>query len=131
MIDKTIKKAFVHYNNDPSVGMFPFGYEIEVNIDKPELEELNEIREKIKELYEFIEGEKPSYVMFDFEVEAENEMEKELDRQREEWEKENDIQEDRELAAELAAERELLAQSEGANDDYIQRHNERVIRNRI
>ncbi len=82
---KNIKKAFIHYNNDPSVGMFPYGYEMEVNIENMDIEDLNEVRKKIKELYEFIDGESPTWVMFDKEIELQNKQEAEMDRQEAEY----------------------------------------------
>lgn len=81
-----IEKAFVHYNNDPSVGMFPFGFELGVHITTRDKGELDEIREKIAELYELIEGERPDYVKFDFELEQEYQAE----RMMEEMEKSTD-----------------------------------------
>lgn len=57
-------KAYVHFNADPSVGCFPYGYDIEIPTFEEECRE--EIREKIKELYNFLDGEfLVSYVMFD------------------------------------------------------------------
>lgn len=81
-----IEKAFVHYNNDPSVGMFPFGFELECHIIDRDEQNLNEIREKISELYELIEGEKPDYVKFDFELEQELAAERLMDEKEKEFE---------------------------------------------
>jgi len=92
LIDKKvmeIKKAYVHFNNDPSVGMFPYGFELDVNI--LDVNSIEEIRTKISELYELMEGEKPTYVRFDVEIqaeiEAENKMEKEAEKYYEELDK--------------------------------------------
>lgn len=81
-----IEKAFVHYNNDPNVGMFSFGFEITLHITTRDADELNEIKEKISELYELIEGEKPDYVKFDFELEQELAAERLMDEREKELE---------------------------------------------
>lgn len=81
-----IEKAFVHYNNDPSVGMFPFGFEITLHITGRDKEELDEIREKIGDLYELIEGEKPTWIKFDFELENELAAESLMDQREKELE---------------------------------------------
>ena len=71
-----IEKIFVHYNNDPSVGMFPYGYELDMHIPEgTEESEIKAIKDKVAELYELIEGEKPSYVMTDVDIKAEHEAE--------------------------------------------------------
>ena len=93
-MDNTIKKAFVHYNNDPSVGMFAYGYELEVSILTDDPDELKAIKEKIADLYELTEGERPTWVMFDVEIAAQNAEEARMDKEREEWEKLADIDAD-------------------------------------
>lgn len=116
----TIEKAYVHYSNDPSVGMFAYGHEIGLHLDTQDLDEINEARAAIIDLYEKLEGERPDWCQFDFELKAEAEQEAEMDRQREEWEKQMDIEEDRELAAERAAEQELIAQHESViHEDFM------------
>lgn len=57
-------KAYIHFNADPSVGCFPYGYNIEIPTFEEEYRE--EVREKIKALYNDLDGDfGVSYVIFD------------------------------------------------------------------
>lgn len=119
-----IEKAYVHYSNDPSVGMFAYGFEIELNLDTQDLHEINDARTRILDLYEFLEGERPDYCQFDFELKAEIEQEAEMDRQRAEAElSESELIEDKELAADLAWSMD--------DKDYFERANQRAIKSMI
>ena len=52
----------------------------QTNLDVNQIEE---IRNKISELYELMEGEKPTYVRFDVEIQAEAEMENRMEEEAE------------------------------------------------
>jgi hypothetical protein len=58
--------AYAHFNNDPSVGMFPHGHTIELPFDKFENEEDRETcRKLIKEVYTQLDNESVcSWVVF-------------------------------------------------------------------
>ncbi len=130
----TIKTAYVHFAGDPSVGISSFGHEINLFLETADPDEIEYAREAISECYEKLEGEKPNWVQFDFEQMQEALMEIQMDAEREEYEKLNDIEEDRQLAAELNAEKEMQLQVEDIlHEDFgwMHRHNERAIRNYI
>lgn len=58
-----MKKAYVHFNADASVGCLPYGYTIEI----PDFEEecREDVRKKIETLYTELDGEFiVSYVVF-------------------------------------------------------------------
>jgi len=75
---KPIEKAVIYFRNDPSVGIHSATFEMGLYLDPscfPHTDDdaiLNETRTKIADLYESIEGEAPTWVKFDFEIEAEN-----------------------------------------------------------
>jgi len=77
-----INKATVIFEGDRSVGIFPSSYDLDIYFiftpNQPESRaDLEVLREKIKELYEFIdEGPK---VLFDFELEELNRAETSFD----------------------------------------------------
>lgn len=56
-------RAYVHFNADPSVGMFPYGYTLEIPTFDEDCRE--QTREDIKKLYAALDGEFiPSWVAF-------------------------------------------------------------------
>lgn len=122
----SIRKAFIHFNNDPSVGMFPYGFECEVSLDANDKERLEEAREAIKNLYEILEGEKPSWVMFDVEIQAQNEAEAQM-----EAERPNEEVAWQEESQKLLHDEHEKERSVEDNLDYLSMHNERVIKNFI
>jgi hypothetical protein len=65
--------------------MFAYGYEMDVNIENVSRLDLHSFRQKISELYEFIDGEKPTWVMFDKEIEEQNKLEDDMDKQRDDY----------------------------------------------
>ena len=68
---KPIEKAVIYFRNDPSVGIHSATFEMGLYVERDDAD-LTEIRKRITDLYELIEGEKPTWVKFDFEIEAEN-----------------------------------------------------------
>jgi hypothetical protein len=70
---KPIESVTIYFRNDPSVGIHSATFQMEVFIDPmTQGDDLNETRTKIADLYEYLEGDKPTWVRFDFEIEAEN-----------------------------------------------------------
>jgi hypothetical protein len=87
---KIIESATVFFEGDRSVGIPSTSFVISLYIDPTDYDNgpdkttgitavLRDVRQKISELYELIQGDKPSGVMFDFEVDAQNEAEKKFD----------------------------------------------------
>lgn len=80
---KYIKSATIYFAGDRSVGIPSTSFEMETYFSLDELTDdsgeqhfiLKEMRTKISDLYEHMIGETPTWVMFDFEIEAENKME--------------------------------------------------------
>ncbi len=58
-----MKKVYVHFAGDPSVGISSYGYDL--NIPPFEPEDREEVRQKIIDLYGWLDGESnPSFVIF-------------------------------------------------------------------
>jgi len=86
---KPINSATVFSSGDPSVGIPSVSFKVELYVDEvmADYEYIEEIRQRIKVLYDDMTGDNCS-VMFDYEIERQNEMEAEMDRQQAEHEKE-------------------------------------------
>jgi len=73
---RTIEKIYIEFPNDPSVGLFSSHFELSTSIDlsvfdgEPQEENLylNNLRQKIGELYEEMIGDGKCRVYFDFEL---------------------------------------------------------------
>jgi len=80
---KPIEKATVYFAGDRSVGIPSASFELEMYLDLncfgDKLEALNEARAAIMTAYELLQGEPPSWVMFDFEIAEENRREREIE----------------------------------------------------
>lgn len=83
-----VKKLYIHDTGDPSVGIFPTGWEAEVpiyipdshNMSEEDKESLDFFRNQMLEVYkEFAEGK--LWAMYDFESEAEKKLEEEMEHQ--------------------------------------------------
>jgi hypothetical protein len=68
---KPIESVTIHFRGDRSVGINSATFEMGLYIDRNDVD-IEFVRKKITELYEHTEGETPSSVMFDFEIEAMN-----------------------------------------------------------
>lgn len=77
---KPIESAMVYFAGERAVGIPSASFKVELWADMRAMatedheEYLRELREKISEMYEAMIGEKPTWVMFDFESEALNEL---------------------------------------------------------
>jgi len=80
---KTINSATVYFAGDISVGINSASFDVQLYIDPDNFDlgpdetaglttAIAETRQKISDLYEFINGETPTWVRFDFEIQAEN-----------------------------------------------------------
>jgi len=106
--------------------MAPYGFELELSLNSIDYSEINEIREHIADLYEKLEGERPSWVRFDAELKAEHEMEIKMNAERAKFEEEIG-QENMAEEARMAAQEEQFASE--FHLDFLRQHNERVVRN--
>lgn len=61
-----IVKVYVHFPNDPSVGMNPYGYELEVPFPEPEYRE--DFRKEIQKLYHYLDDNSKCHVQFEDEM---------------------------------------------------------------
>ena len=86
MKDRYINFATIYFAGDNSVGIRSASFKMELFFSLDELTYdsgeqhsiLEKYRNKISDLYEEIMGESPTWVMFDFEIEAENKIDGEL-----------------------------------------------------
>ncbi len=83
---KAIESATVFFAGDRSVGIPSASFDVQMYILWDDLPEdsgeqhsaLKTIRTKLCDLYEHLQGDTPTSVMFDFEIEAQNQNEAEL-----------------------------------------------------
>lgn len=86
---KPIESATVYFMGDSSVGIPSASFDIQMYIcwedfpaDSGEQHSmLKRFRDNIKNLYEELHGDTPTWVMFDFEIAEQNRQEKEFDKQ--------------------------------------------------
>lgn len=84
---KPIEKIYIHFAGDRSVGIWPQDFEMSCFIDLSSFENkqtaLEVFRVDIRNVYEGIHGDPPSYVLFDFEyqsmVDSENQLHQDLE----------------------------------------------------
>lgn len=87
-MSKTINSATVYFAGDRSVGIPSASFDVQLFITPDDFGNgpdetagfataLTETRKKIFELYEFINGDAPTWVRFDFEIQAENDADNE------------------------------------------------------
>jgi hypothetical protein len=75
-LEKPIEKIYVQYAGDSSAGFRPVSFELACFLDVNTFsmhttvrKELELIKQKISDLYESLNGEKPDAILFDYEVE--------------------------------------------------------------
>ena len=86
MKSKYIENVTIHYAGEKAAGIASATFSMEVYFDLSDMSDdsgekhsiLKRIRKQISDLYEEMHGDPPTFVMFDFESEAQNKKESEL-----------------------------------------------------